>query len=187
MSATEDQFVSRGGVKLAAGLAAFQIDVAGLDCLDLGCHIGGFVDCLLQRGAARVTAVDPGYGVLHTRLRTDPRVVVCERTNALKYVSPALVDLVTIDAGWTPQRLILPAARRCVKPDGRVISLVKPQYECPAEWRPGGVVIAERLSAVLDLVRSDLRALRWAVIGEIMSPIAGHGGNREFLWHLRPE
>ena len=106
------EYVSRGGHKLAAALGAFQIDARGLVCTDLGSHVGGFVDCLLQHGAARVYAVEPGYGVLDYRLRQDARVVVCERTNALHYASPEPCDLVTIDVGWTAQRLVLPAARR---------------------------------------------------------------------------
>lgn len=178
-------YVSRGGLKLAAALDRFDVCVTGWTCVDFGSHVGGFVDCLLQRGAAKVYAVEPGYGVLDYRLRRDPRVVACERTNALHYVCPEPCDLATIDVGWTRQRLILPAARRCLKPDGgRVITLVKPQYEAPPEWLERGVVPAEGHAAVLDLCRGDVRSLGWRPLGEMESPLQGHGGNVEFLWLL---
>jgi 23S rRNA (cytidine1920-2'-O)/16S rRNA (cytidine1409-2'-O)-methyltransferase len=179
------RYVSRGGLKLEAALAAFNVDPTGWICADLGSHAGGFVDCLLQHGATKVYAIDPGYGVLDFRLRRDPRVVVCERTNALHYICPEPCDLVTIDVGWTPQRLILGPARRCLKPGtGRVLSLVKPQYEAPKEWLEGGVVVAERLAAVLETCRRDVRELGWEIAGEIESPLRGHGGNVEFVWLL---
>src|SRR4051812_44384353 len=119
-------FVSRAGLKLDHALAHFGIDVAGLVCADLGCNAGGFTDCLLQRGAAKVYAVDTGYGMLDYKLRKDPRVVVMERTNAMHAELPETVDLVVIDVAWTKQRHILPAARRMVKPQGAVVTLVKP-------------------------------------------------------------
>jgi len=108
-------YVSRGGLKLAHALDAFELSVEGFTCADLGCSTGGFTDVLLRRGAARVVAVDTGYGVLDYRLRTDPRVRVMERTNAIHASPPegvGRVDVVVIDAGWTPQRLVLPAAVR---------------------------------------------------------------------------
>lgn len=178
-------YVSRGGLKLAAALRAFALDIGGWTCADLGSHVGGFVDCLLEHGAARVYAVEPGYGVLDYRLRKDSRVVVCERTNALQYVCPEPCELVTIDVGWTPQRLILPAARRCLKPHvGRVVTLVKPQYEAPQDWLRDGVLLAERLDAVLARCRQDVRELGWHSVGEIESPLRGHAGNVEHLWLL---
>lgn len=185
MSGAQPDFVSRGGTKLAAALDAFQIDVRGLVCTDLGSHVGGFVDCLLQRGAARVHAVEPGYGVLHDKLRRDTRVVVHERTNALRYVAPEPSDLITIDVGWTQQRLVLPAMRRCLKPGGRVITLVKPQYEATKDILQGGVVPAERLDDVLAQCRTDVRELGWLLLSETDSPLTGHGGNVERLWLLR--
>jgi 23S rRNA (cytidine1920-2'-O)/16S rRNA (cytidine1409-2'-O)-methyltransferase len=178
-------YVSRAGLKLAAALQAFGLDVTGWTCTDFGSQVGGFVDCLLRHGAARVYAVDPGYGVLDYRLRKDPRVVVCERTNAMGYVSPEPCDLVTIDVGWTPQRLVLPAARRCVKATGgRVVTLIKPQYEAPQEWLRAGVVVREHLAPLLASCRRDIEQLGWRVASEIESPIAGHGGNIEYLWLL---
>lgn len=180
----ERKYVSRGGLKLAAALRGFGLDVSGWTCVDFGSHAGGFVDCLLRHGAGRVYAVEPGFGVLDYTLRRDPRVVVCERTNALTFVPPEPADLVTIDVGWTPQRLILPAARRCLRPGGRIITLVKPQYEAPAEWCPGGVVAPERLDAVLDRCRADVAAAGLNLVAEIGSPIRGQGGNVEVLWML---
>jgi 23S rRNA (cytidine1920-2'-O)/16S rRNA (cytidine1409-2'-O)-methyltransferase len=182
--AEDSPYVSRAGLKLAAGLRAFGVDVAGFVCCDFGSHAGGFVDCLLQHGAARVYAVEPGYGVLDYKLRRDPRVVVCERTNALTFAPPEQCDLVTIDVGWTRQRLILPAARRCLKAGGEVITLVKPQYEAPRGLLKGGVVRAEHLKEVLAVCRAEIEQLGWAIRGEIESPIHGHGGNVEFLFWL---
>lgn len=177
-------YVSRGGLKLEAALRAFNVDVRGWVCIDLGSHVGGFVDCLLRHGAARVHAVEPGYGVLAYALRRDPRVVVHERTNALHFSPPEPCDLVTIDVGWTPQRLILPAARRALRPGGRVITLVKPQYEAAPEELAGGRVREAQLAAVLERCRADVAQLSWTILGETESPIRGHGGNREFLWCL---
>jgi 23S rRNA (cytidine1920-2'-O)/16S rRNA (cytidine1409-2'-O)-methyltransferase len=179
-------YVSRGGQKLEAALRAFGLNVSGFTCVDLGSHVGGFVDCLLRHGAARVYAVEPGYGVLDYRLRRDPRVVVCERTNALEFHCPEPCDLATIDVGWTPQRLIVTAARRMLRPGGRAISLIKPQYEAPREWVRGGVLPAGRLDAVLGQCRRDLEELGWTVQSQIQSPIRGHGGNVEQLWLLSP-
>src|SRR5881409_1013295 len=105
-------FVSRAGQKLDHALSHFAIDVAGLFCADLGCNAGGFTDCLLQRGAAKVYAIDTGYGALEWKLRRDGRVVVMERTNAIHATLPEPVQIVTIDVAWTRQRIILPAARR---------------------------------------------------------------------------
>lgn len=173
-------------MKLAAALRAFELDVAGRTCVDFGSHTGGFVDCLLKHGAARVYAVDPGYGVLDYKLRNDERVEVCERTNALRYTCPTPADLITIDVGWTPQRLILPAARRSMdERQGRVVTLVKPQYEAPRGWLRGGVLPEEHRAEVLAQVREDVQGLRWDVVGEMESPIRGHGGNVEFVWLLR--
>lgn len=150
-------FASRGGLKLDAALAKSGIDVAGMVCADLGCSTGGFVSCLLHRGAARVYAVDTGYGVLDYRLRQDERVVVMERSNALHTTFPTEsaraagstsadpsdppaeagsaggVDLVTIDLGWTKQDKALAAALKWLKPTGRVITLIKPHYEQPRD------------------------------------------------------
>ncbi|MBU0638767.1 MAG: TlyA family RNA methyltransferase [Planctomycetes bacterium] len=186
MPADDTPYVSRGGQKLAAALHGAALDVSGWICADFGSHAGGFVECLLRHGAARVYAVEPGYGVLDCRLRADARVRVHERTNALSFTTPEPCDLVTIDVGWTAQRLILPAARRCLKPDtGCVITLVKPQYEAPKDWLRGGVLPAERLDEVLAVCRTDAHELGWRIVNEIESPLRGHGGNVERLWFLR--
>jgi len=184
MSNNEKKFASRAGLKLEAALDAFNIDLGGRVCADFGSHAGGFVDCLLQRGAAKVYAVEPGYGVLDYRLRKDSRVVVHERTNALRFVSPEPCDLVTIDVGWTPQRLILPAARRALKPSGRVVTLIKPHYEAPKEWLRDGVAKTEHLDDILTACRRDAAELDWIIADECRSPIEGHGGNVEWLWLL---
>src|SRR3954466_11682841 len=125
-------FVSRAGQKLDHALAHFGVDVAGLGCADLGCNAGGFTDCLLQRGAAKVYAVDTGYGMLDWRLRKDPRVVGMERTNAMHAELPEPAGLGGVDGAWTQQQHILPAARRMLAPDGAVVTLIKPHYEAPS-------------------------------------------------------
>lgn len=186
MASADPPYVSRAGVKLEAALRAFAIAVDGLVCCDFGSHVGGFVDCLLRHGAARVHSVEPGYGVLDYRLRKDPRVLVHERRNAMHFVAPEPCDLVTIDVGWTHLRLVLPAARRCLKPDATgVVALVKPHYEAPAAWLRGGVLREEKRADVLAACRADVAALDWCVAAEIESPIRGQGGNAEWLWHLR--
>src|SRR5437870_2103753 len=127
------KFVSRAGQKLDHALTTFAIDVTGKICADLGCSTGGFVDCLLQRGAKKVYAIDTGYGVLDWKLRNDPRVVVMERTNAMHVQLPEVVQIVTIDVAWTKQKHILPNAARLLAADGIVMTLIKPHYEAPAE------------------------------------------------------
>src|SRR5438046_1735100 len=149
-------FVSRAGQKLEHALTSFGIDVKGRICADLGCSTGGFTDCLLQRDAKKVYAIDTGYGVLDWKLRKDPRVVVMERTNAMHVALPELVDLVTIDVAWTKQRHILPAARKIVKSDGAVISLIKPHYEAEPALLRKGILPAEHLQSILELVRTDV-------------------------------
>lgn len=181
----ERPYASRGGLKLAAALDAFQVQPAGKVCVDLGSHAGGFVDVLLRRGARCVHAVDTGYGVLDYRLRSDPRVVVHERQNALSYVCSEPAELVTIDVGWTPQRLVLTAARRSLAPGASIVTLIKPHYEAPRAWLRGGVLPPERLDEVLNACRGDMRDAGWEICGELASPITGHGGNAEWLLHLR--
>lgn len=178
-------FVSRAGGKLDAAVVAFGVEVAGRTCADLGSHTGGFVDCLLRRGAERVYAVEAGKGVLHWRLRNDPRVVVCEGCNALHWRPPAPVDLVSVDLGWTPQRLAIPAALGMIRPGGLVITLVKPQYEAEAAQRRGGLVRPEAIAAVLDAVRGQLARLHVTIEGWMESPIRGTKGNVEYLAQLR--
>jgi 23S rRNA (cytidine1920-2'-O)/16S rRNA (cytidine1409-2'-O)-methyltransferase len=175
------QFVTRSGHKLAAALDAFGVRPAGLVCADLGCNVGGFVDCLLQRGAARVYAVDTGYGALAWKLRTDPRVVTLERTNAMHVVLPEAVDLVTIDVAWTPQHRIVPHALELLKPGGRIVTLIKPHYEAPRSQLRGGVLPPGEIAGILEIVSQRLLAAGVRLERTIESPIPGHKGNVEYL------
>jgi 23S rRNA (cytidine1920-2'-O)/16S rRNA (cytidine1409-2'-O)-methyltransferase len=196
-SSAETSFVSRAGVKLQFGLDAFELDVTGLLCADLGCNVGGFTDCLLRRGAARVYAVDTGYGVLHYRLRGDPRVVVMERSNMLHCPVPAPCDLVAMDLGWTRQRHAMPAALRWLAPGGRIVSLIKPHYELdePAKRTRlvRGVLSAADAELVLQQVVEGFPALGAEVLAIARSPIGGAKsarrsrgeGNREYLALVR--
>src|SRR5687768_13574237 len=179
-------FVSRAGLKLDHALSAFGVDVSGLVCADLGCNAGGFVDCLLQRGAATVYAIDTGYGALDWKLRNDNRVIVMERTNAMHAELPEQVGLVTIDVAWTRQRHILPAARRMVRDDGFVVTLIKPHYEADRSQLKKGVLPASEVDAVVERVKADIRAAGFEVLRTVASPILGAKGNAEVLAQLKP-
>ena len=181
-------YVSRGGDKLAAALSAFELAVAGRACADVGASTGGFTDCLLQRGAKSVFAIDVGHGILHWKLRQDPRVVVMERTNA-RYLAelPAPVDLVTIDVAFISLGLILPVVVNWLTPNGDVVALVKPQFEAGKEAvGKGGVV---RDPAVHRKVLGDVigfsASAGLAPQGLIRSPLRGPKGNVEFLLWAR--
>lgn len=180
------QFVSRGGDKLAAALDHFGIDVRGLTCADLGSHIGGFVDCLLQRGAARVYSVDTAYGTLAWLLRRDPRVVVRERTNAMHLALPERVALVTVDVGWTKQEHILPALGRIIAADGRALVLIKPHYECGGRRLIDGALPDQAVSEVVGRVIDRMATSGWICVSTVLSPLRGHGGNQEVFALLRP-
>lgn len=180
------EFVSRAGQKLDHALATFRVDVAGLTCADLGSNTGGFVDCLLRRGAAKVYAIDTGYGVLDWKLRKDPRVVVMERTNAMHVELPERVGVVTIDVAWTRQRHILPAARHMVDDGGTVVSLIKPHYEAEASQLVKGILPTERVEDMVTRVGGDVRAAGFELVQTVRSPILGAKGNAEVLAHLRP-
>jgi 23S rRNA (cytidine1920-2'-O)/16S rRNA (cytidine1409-2'-O)-methyltransferase len=181
------QFVSRAGLKLAHALDHFAIAVTACVCADLGSNAGGFVDCLLQRGASRVYAIDTGYGALDWRLRRDPRVVVMERTNAMHVELAERVARVTIDVAWTKQRHILPAARRMIADDGIVVTLIKPHYEAEAGLLRKGVLAAEAVEEIVAAVEADIRAAGFEVVGTVRSPITGAKGNVEVLAELRPK
>ncbi len=184
-------YVGRGGLKMQAALEAFGIDPAGMVALDIGASTGGFTDCLLQHGAARVYAVDVGYGQLAWRLRQDPRVVVIERCNA-RYLDrshvPEPVELAVIDVAFISLTMILPAVRACLAPGGQVVALLKPQFEIgKGKVGRGGIVRDERLRReTVAKVRGAVVAQRWEWCGEIPSPIAGQKGNVEYLIRLRP-
>ncbi len=179
------KFVSRAGNKLDHALSVLGLDVAGMICADLGCNAGGFVDCLLQRGALRVYALDTGYGMLHWKLRQDRRVVVMERTNAMHAILPEKVNLVSIDVAWTRQRHILPAARRMLADQGVAISLIKPHYEAAAASLRKGILQPDALKGVLRAVEADIRAAGFELAARIPSPIKGSKGNVELLALLR--
>jgi 23S rRNA (cytidine1920-2'-O)/16S rRNA (cytidine1409-2'-O)-methyltransferase len=180
------RWVSRGAEKLLEGLRVLPVDPRGKICADLGASTGGFTDVLLQHGAARVHAVDVGYGQLHPRLRADPRVVVRERENARALTAEALgepVDLVVGDLSFISLRLVLPAVKRLLKPGGQAVLLVKPQFEVgKGEVGKGGVVREEgKRRAALQAVAEAARALGFEVLGHAESPIEGPAGNREWL------
>ncbi len=183
------RFVSRGGEKLEAALNRFGLDVRGWVAADVGASTGGFTDCLLQRGAARVYAIDVGYGQLAWRLRNDPRVVVMERTNA-RYLErlPEPVDLVTIDVSFISLRLIFPRAVNWLKAEGHVIALIKPQFEAGRrEVGKGGVVRDPAVHrTVLARVLTAAADLGLGLQGLMPSPLLGPAGNVEFLgwWRL---
>jgi 23S rRNA (cytidine1920-2'-O)/16S rRNA (cytidine1409-2'-O)-methyltransferase len=180
------EFVSRAGQKLDHALTEFAVNVTGLICADLGCNVGGFVDCLLRRGAAKVYAIDTGYGTLDWKLRNDPRVVVMERTNAMHAELPELVSLVTIDVAWTRQRNILPAARRMVRDKATVITLIKPHYEAETSQLQKGILPAADVDEVVNRVKGDIRAAGFEVLRTTPSPILGTKGNAEVLAQLQP-
>src|SRR5688500_10333851 len=170
------EFASRVGRKLDHALTTFNIDLTGFVCADLGCNVGGFTDCLLRRGASKVYAIDTGYGVLDWKLRKDPRVVVMERTNAMHAQLPEAVDLVAIDVAWTKQRHILPAARRAVKEDGRVVTLIKPHYEAGQKLLAGGVLPQDRVEEVVRSVVGEIKGTGFELVGTVKSPIQGAKG-----------
>ena len=182
-----DEHVSRGAHKLIAALDAFAIDPAGLVCLDVGASTGGFTDVLLQRGAARVYAVDVGYGQFDARLRSHGRVIVLERTNA-RNLTPALVPepvgLVVCDASFIRLRTVLPAALELTATGAALVALIKPQFEVgKGRVGKGGVVRDPALhDEVCAAVASWLGGLPgWTVLGIVPSPLLGPAGNREFL------
>jgi len=189
-------YVGRGGLKLDHALRVFGISVEGLTALDIGASTGGFTDVLLRHGAARVVALDVGHGQLDWRLRTDPRVIVLEKTNARSLTPDALppdarfFDVVTIDVSFISLRQILPAVPPLLAPRGNVVALVKPQFEAGRnEVGKGGIVrddvVRERV--VEEIVQHAL-ALGLTRAGLSESPITGMEGNREFLLHLtRPD
>ncbi len=182
-------FVSRGGLKLQKALDEFAIDVTGLTALDVGASTGGFTDCLLQRGAARVFAVDVGYGQLAWKLREDPRVVNLEKSN-IRYLEPATLgtftDLAVIDASFISLEKILPSVLRLIRDDGFIVALIKPQFQVgKGEVGKGGVVRDEaQHRRVIDEVAAEAVLLGLTVRGLVESPITGPKGNREFLMLL---
>jgi 23S rRNA (cytidine1920-2'-O)/16S rRNA (cytidine1409-2'-O)-methyltransferase len=183
-------YVSRGGLKLEAALNQNQIDCTGMICLDVGASTGGFTDCLLQHGAAKVFSVDVGYGQLAWSLRQDQRVVVIERTNIRKIDASLIsspVDLIVIDTSFISLRIVVPSVLRFLKPDGNILALIKPQFEAGKGFvGKGGVVkdpaLHKKIIYELRLFFTDHKL----VCGPVTpSPIRGPKGNREFIILLR--
>lgn len=180
------QFVSRGGEKLQAAIVNFQLSIVNLIVLDVGSSTGGFVDCLLQNGAKKVYALDTAYGELAWKLRNDPRVVVMERTNILHLESlPELVDIITIDAGWTKLELILPVVKKFLKPSGFIIALLKPHYEADKRDLVKGVLPPEIAEKIKDRVMKTINDMQYTINDCIGSPILGGAGNKEYLLLLK--
>lgn len=182
-----DKFVSRGGEKLQAAISHWSLDISNLVCLDVGSSTGGFVDCLLQNGAAKVYALDTAYGELAWKLRNDSRVVVMERTNILYLThlpGEVKVDLVTVDAGWTKIELILPIVKKFLKEGGKIIALLKPHYEADKKDLVKGVLPQDLAEKVKDEILERLQGTGYSVQGVMDSPILGGAGNKEYLLYL---
>lgn len=185
------RYASRGGVKLEGAVNALGVSPEDRVALDVGASTGGFTDCLLQHGAARVYAVDVGYGQLDWKLRNDPRVVVLERRNVRRLGTddvPEPVDLVTIDVSFISLRLVLPVVRRFLGPSGQIVALVKPQFEVGrGKVGRGGVVREDALhEEAIESVRAVAAVLDLEETGRVESPLRGPRGNREFFlaWRI---
>jgi 23S rRNA (cytidine1920-2'-O)/16S rRNA (cytidine1409-2'-O)-methyltransferase len=182
-------YVSRGGLKLAAALERFAIPLAGAICADVGASTGGFTDCLLQRGAAKVYAIDVGYGQLDWKLRSDPRVVVMDRTNARCVESlPEPIGVAVVDASFISLRSILPSVLKWLTSDAHLVTLIKPQFEAGRDRvGRGGVVRDAGVHAeVLRAIWQAAITIGFSPIDLIRSPLTGPAGNIEFLMWLRP-
>jgi len=191
VSVAEDPnpYVSRGGLKLAQALKEFSIDPSGQTAVDIGASTGGFTDCLLQKGAAKVFAVDVGYGQLDWKLQSDDRVVMIDRTNARELSLDALggeaVDLAVMDVAFISLKLILPAVFKILKPGGQWIALVKPQFEVGKdEVENKGIItdLNKHVKVLLEL-KQFIEASGWCLAQLCRSPITGQKGNREYLIH----
>ncbi len=182
-------YVSRGGLKLEKALRDFGVDPTGYVCSDSGASTGGFTDCLLQQGASKVFAIDVGYGQLDWKIRSDPRVVVMERTN-VRYVTPQMLgeplDLSVIDVSFISLRIVLPVIKTFLKPTGQVLCLIKPQFEAGKDnVGKKGVVREPKIhKMVLDNFVNLAHTLGFKILGLTFSPVKGPEGNIEFLGHL---
>ena len=182
-------YVSRGGLKLEKALRDFGVKPEGYVCSDSGASTGGFTDCLLQQGAKKVFAIDVGYGQLDWKIRSDPRVVVMERTN-VRYVTPEQLgeplDLSVVDVSFISLKIVLPVIKTFLKPDGQVVCLIKPQFEAGKDkvGKKGVVREPETHIEVLDNFVSLARELDFSILGLTFSPVKGPEGNIEFLGHL---
>ena len=184
------EYVSRGGLKLEKALKYFNVDPKGKICIDCGASTGGFTDCLLKNGAVKVYAVDVGYGQLAWSIRSDPRVVVMERTN-IRYVTPDKLEdkpsLAVIDVSFISLRLVLPVVRQLISDDGQVLCLIKPQFEAGKEKVGKKGVVRDRAvhREVLDEFIINANNAGFSVLGITFSPIRGPEGNIEYLGHLK--
>ena len=182
-------YVSRGGLKLEKALRDFGVDPTGFVCSDSGASTGGFTDCLLQKGASKVFAIDVGYGQLDWKIRSDPRVVVMERTN-IRYVTPEQLgeplDLSVVDVSFISLKIVLPAIKTFLKSTGQVLCLIKPQFEAGKEkvGKKGVVREPETHKEVLDNFVALADSLDFKILGLTFSPVKGPEGNIEFLGHL---
>ncbi len=185
-------YVSRGGLKLEKALRDFGVDPTGFVCSDSGASTGGFTDCLLQQGAKKVFAIDVGYGQLDWKIRSDPRVVVMERTN-VRYVTPEQLgeplDLSVVDVSFISLKIVLPVIKTFLKPTGQVLCLIKPQFEAGKEkvGKKGVVRDPRTHQEVLDSFVALAKALEFKILGLTFSPVKGPEGNIEFLAHLTLE
>ena len=185
-------YVSRGGLKLEKALRDFGVNPEGFVCSDSGASTGGFTDCLLQQGARKVFAIDVGYGQLDWKIRSDPRVVVMERTN-IRYVTQEQLgeplDLSVIDVSFISLKIVLPAIKALLKPTGQVVCLIKPQFEAGKEkvGKKGVVRDPQTHQEVLDQFVALAHALEFRILGLTFSPVKGPEGNIEFLGHLTLE
>ena len=187
-------YVSRGGIKLAAALDHWQIDVKGRSCLDVGASTGGFTDCLLQRGAGHVTAIDTGFGQIAMKLRNDARVRLMERTNA-RLISPEALDgtpiltLLVVDVSFISATLLIGPVLAAAPALREAVVLVKPQFEAGREHVGKGGIVRDPAAhqLAIDRVADCFSALGWRVAGTIPSPITGAEGNQEFLLYARTE
>ena len=183
-------FVSRGGLKLAKAFEVFPIDVKDMICLDIGASTGGFTDCMLQNGAAKVYAVDVGHGQLDWKLRSDERVVCMEKTN-FRYVTneqiPEPIDFVATDVSFISLTKILPAAKALLKPDAFMVCLIKPQFEAGREkvGKKGVVTDPKVHMEVVEMIETFAASIGFAVVGLDFSPIKGPEGNIEYLLYIQ--
>jgi 23S rRNA (cytidine1920-2'-O)/16S rRNA (cytidine1409-2'-O)-methyltransferase len=180
----DQKYASRAGFKLEAALDHFKVDVKGLVVLDAGLSTGGFTDCMLQRGVKKVYGVDVGYGQVHEKIRRDERVEILERTNLRNLESlPRKVDLATLDLSFISLLTVMPAVINLLKDDGKIITLIKPQFEAGRAYvGKGGIVRDENVhKKVIEKIKNGMRNLGFEMVGVIDSPIRGAEGNKEFL------
>ncbi len=190
LTGEEHPFVGRGGMKLEAALTRFGVDPAGRICADIGASTGGFTDCLLRHGAAKVWAVDAGHGQLDPKLAADPRVLNCEGVNARSLdpsILPEPVSLAVLDLSFISQTLVLPALVTVMTPDAGYVGLVKPQFECGRDALGGGGIVRDKKqhAAAIRRVLASLDAVGLGAAGLMKSPVRGGDGNTEFLVYAK--